>query len=113
MSYVRHHYRKHSPVRGHFRRRPAFLIDENLPPSIVHSLNRKGYDAQHVHEIFRQGISDQQLRDYAEKRNLVIITRDAEFPEPGYAGDRVLVIDVPNKSSEQEILKRIEQLGWK
>ena len=94
------------------KKKPIFLVDENLPYSVVRVLRKNGYFAFHTREVFGKGASDEEIMETAEKQNLVILTRDVKFPEPKVAGDRVLVVDLPKVSSEDEVLRRIKQLGW-
>jgi len=123
---VKSHIREKTPVktyvRGHFlplkivkRRVPtySFLVDENLPESVARELKREGYRVEHVNWIGFRKAPDPQIKRYAERHNMIILTRDVGFPEPRILGDRVLIVDVPKQTSAQEVLRRIKQLGWK
>jgi hypothetical protein len=92
---------------------PAFLIDENLPIRLEDELRKRGYRATHVTRIFRRGISDRAIKEHAEKKNMIVLTRDTvSFPEPKGRGDRVIVLDRRGVNSVDEVLDRIRSLGW-
>jgi len=95
------------------KRPPLFVIDENLPFYLESELRRRGYRAVHVRRIFRRGTPDRTIKEYAEKHNAVVLTRDTiSFPEPKKAGDRVVIEDLPREKTVAEVLRRIKDLGW-
>ncbi len=111
---------RHYPVIQHpHASAPFFIIDENLPEYVAYELRAEGYNAKHVHEIWRNrfgpfiSVQDSEISKYAERHKAVVITRDTvSFPEPRGSGDRIIVKDVPGKASIDEVKTRIKDLGW-
>jgi predicted nuclease of predicted toxin-antitoxin system len=57
----------------------SFLIDNNLPPSLVEWLNERGREATHVKSVGLADASDNAVWEYAQKHSLSIITKDTDF----------------------------------
>ena len=57
-----------------------FIIDTQLPPLLAELLRYKGYDATHTSD-YPDGIfmTDNQIVEYAEKENRIIVSKDADF----------------------------------
>jgi predicted nuclease of predicted toxin-antitoxin system len=57
-----------------------FLIDAQLPPSLVAALHDAGCDAIHVSDLGLLTATDRQIWDEAMSRSAVLITKDRDFP---------------------------------
>lgn len=57
----------------------SFLLDENVPFSLIQYLENKGYEANHLKEMGKSGIKNGEVYKLAEERGAWIITRDADF----------------------------------
>lgn len=57
----------------------SFLIDNNLPPSLVEWLVERGRAAIHVKNVGLAGASDNAVWDYAKEHSLSILTKDTDF----------------------------------
>ncbi|MBS3772159.1 MAG: DUF5615 family PIN-like protein [Bacteroidales bacterium] len=57
----------------------SFLLDENIPFSLIQHLENKGYQAEHLKEMGKSGIKNGEVYQLAEQRGAWIITRDADF----------------------------------
>lgn len=53
------------------------LIDNNLPPSLVHALG--GWDVLHAKGLGLQAASDQVLFDLAAREQRILLSQDADF----------------------------------
>ena len=98
------------PTRTH----PRFIIDENMPSSLARELRLMGYDVDDVRELpnLGRGTADRKIKNFAEKENLIVLTRDGpSFPEPKTGGDRVGVEDMTKMETKDEVLRRMKQLG--
>lgn len=61
-----------------------FLIDENLSPKIALFLNNLGYQTLTVRDVPLKGAPDEEIIDFAQRENWVIITQDLGFGETFY-----------------------------
>lgn len=59
-----------------------FLLDENIPLSVLWWLMTQGYEAKTVREVGLVGRSDQALNAYLHRENRVLITLDLDFSDP-------------------------------
>jgi len=59
-----------------------FLVDENLPFSLVHLLQESKHDTLDVAASPLRGSSDEQLWKLAAREERVLLTRDLDFPLP-------------------------------
>ena len=57
-----------------------FLIDADSPHSLMGILGKYGYKAVHVRHVLGSA-SDDEIYDYAQKNNCIIVTRDLGFAE--------------------------------
>jgi predicted nuclease of predicted toxin-antitoxin system len=57
------------------------LFDHNLPPSLVTGLRNLFPDSEHVFAIGLDRSSDLEIREYARREGLVIVTKDADFSD--------------------------------
>lgn len=56
-----------------------FLIDAQLPPALALWLSDQGYEALHVGDIDLIGGTDQQISDFAESGDWIVISKDQDF----------------------------------
>jgi len=56
-----------------------FLIDENIPLSIIKFLRSKGFKVYRLGEVGLKGARDREVADYASQNNLTLITLDKDF----------------------------------
>ncbi len=82
----------------------SFLLDENLPPSLVILLNQLEYPARHVVEIGYVNTDDSVILKFAEQSGEVILTHDTDF-------GTLLALNQNDRPSV--ILFRLEQLSAK
>src|SRR5262245_31664057 len=77
-----------------------FLIEEDLPRSLVGDLKQAGLAAGHVIDLGMRGRSDDDVLALARSRNLVLVTGDVGFgnllryPPKTHAG--IVVARLPN-----------------
>jgi predicted nuclease of predicted toxin-antitoxin system len=85
-----------------------FLIDAQLPPSLVPAINRLGYEATHVFALQFSDASDRAIWEQAVGGGYVIVTKDEDFAIRRIAvdeGPAVLWIRRPNT-------RRAEMVVW-
>ena len=72
-----------------------FLLDENVPSSIIQLLKKKRFEARSVIQAFGPGSSNGRIAGEAARSGEIIITLDSDVtklhPNPG---TRILIIDV-------------------
>lgn len=56
-----------------------FLVDMPLSPKTAEYLRSLGHDAAHAYEIGKEKAPDEELIEFAEKENRIIITMDLDF----------------------------------
>ncbi|HEY5047159.1 MAG TPA: DUF5615 family PIN-like protein [Rhizomicrobium sp.] len=56
-----------------------FLIDAQLPPSLVQWLRSVGCEAEHVEEMALRNAEDRAIRDHAVSNGFVLLTKDRDF----------------------------------
>jgi predicted nuclease of predicted toxin-antitoxin system len=84
-----------------------FLVDEDLPRSTAQVLKEMGFTALDVRDCGLRGKSDEEIFDYAQKENALILTGDRGFGsilrfKPGtYCG--IVVANFPNEISVSEL----------
>lgn len=86
-----------------------FLVDENLPRSLVPDLAGAGWVAEHVYDLGMGGAKDPVVYAYAQQHQAAIITGDKDFSNvrtysPPHAG--VIVVELPD-SLPPDARKRI------
>ena len=59
-----------------------FLIDENLPYSLIRSLQESGHDVFDTAASPLQGSPDERLWKFAAREKRVLVTKDLDFPFP-------------------------------
>lgn len=56
-----------------------FVIDAQLPATLVEGLAARGHEAEHVDAALGRGVTDAELVAYAMRHDAVLITKDADF----------------------------------
>ncbi len=56
-----------------------FLLDENMPFSLLDFLRSRGYEAEHLKKLEKVGIKNGEVYKLAEQHELWILTRDSDF----------------------------------
>ncbi len=59
-----------------------FLIDENLPFSLIRLLQESGHDVFDVAATSLQGSPDEKLWKVAAREKRILVTKDLDFPLP-------------------------------
>jgi predicted nuclease of predicted toxin-antitoxin system len=78
---------------------PDFLLDENMPLSVVSTLEEQGYRARHVAGMGLGGAPDETIFDRAQAEGWIIVSRDLgfgsllDYPLGTHAG--IVVVRVP------------------
>jgi predicted nuclease of predicted toxin-antitoxin system len=87
-----------------------FLVDAQLPPSLVNWLRGKGCDALHVFELDRLAADDFQIWQLASSISACIVTKDKDFIRfnAQSKGPQVLWLNVGN-CSNADLLAQFEQ----
>jgi predicted nuclease of predicted toxin-antitoxin system len=57
------------------------LFDHNLPPRLVSRLRDLFPNSEHVFAIGLDCATDSEIREYAKRENLAIVTKDADFSD--------------------------------
>jgi predicted nuclease of predicted toxin-antitoxin system len=89
-----------------------FLIDEDMPRSSARVLKARGFDALDVRDSGLRGKSDNEVFDFAQKNNAIILTADLgfgnllHFPCGSHAG--IVIVHFPNEVSTNELNRQIE-----
>jgi len=90
-----------------------FLVDENLPVSLVELLKRMGFEAHRVSDIGLKGAKDEEIADFALRNNYVIITLDKDFGyiyHLLYRGQLTVVLLRPKTPRPERILALVENM---
>jgi predicted nuclease of predicted toxin-antitoxin system len=90
-----------------------FLIDANLPRSIIAALQRFGHEVEFARDIGLGAAPDEQIAAYALKNTAAILSRDLDFadirryPPEKYHG--IVVLRLPDATVAQEIVSVVER----
>ena len=91
-----------------YKRKSKFLVDENLGYGTYEILSDMGWNVKFVSEVNLIGKSDEDLYQYAYKRNRIILTHDTDFMNnqqfPFYRNPGVIIF--PGGDGSEAILKR-------
>lgn len=72
-------------------RAPSLLLDENLSPRLIERLHDVYPGSRHVSHAGLASSSDLEIRSYARKHGLIVLTKDSDFV------DMALLLGVPPK----------------
>ena len=87
-----------------------FLIDENLPSSLVDYLRIKGHTALHVQDAGLAASADSTILRSALENHAVVVTHDGDFPQmlalSRASGPSVILLrgDIPDEPEDIAIL---------
>ncbi|MBI2452047.1 DUF5615 family PIN-like protein [Candidatus Pacearchaeota archaeon] len=90
-----------------------FLLDENIPLSILNLLKNLGHSVKHIKNIFLYSKSDKEISEYAKNKKAILITRDLEFgstilyPKNSHYG--VIVLRLPYYFNAEQISKSLKE----
>ena len=56
-----------------------FLIDAQLPVGLTRLFQEAGHEAVHVHEVGLLGARDNEIRSFAARGDMVVVTKDRDF----------------------------------
>ena len=56
-----------------------FLLDENLPLSLIEVFNEMNIECKHVKNIGLIGSTDKDIASYAKREKFILVTKDLEF----------------------------------
>ncbi|RJQ26924.1 MAG: hypothetical protein C4589_09170 [Peptococcaceae bacterium] len=88
-----------------------FLIDEDLPRSMVRELNAAGYYADDIRDLGLRGQSDDKIYNYAQKIGAVLITADLGFANilrfPVGSNKGIILLRIPNEVSIKIVNKKL------
>ncbi|HVB27350.1 MAG TPA: DUF5615 family PIN-like protein [Mycobacteriales bacterium] len=101
---------------------PSLLIDEDLPRShapAALALRSAGFAAEDVRDVGLRGQSDEQVFDYAQAHDQVLVTADMgfanilRFPPGTHAGIVVLRVpgELPTSAANRELLRALTDLA--
>jgi len=88
-----------------------FLIDADMPRSIVEIIRSFGFDVEDVRDIGMGTAKDKEIIEYAVNDNRIIVTRDTDFGEvlryPRHPG--AIIFRLPYTFTVNEINKRVKE----
>jgi predicted nuclease of predicted toxin-antitoxin system len=82
---------------------PRFLVDEDMPRSMIRKLRAAGYEAEDVRDIGLRGHTDEEVFAYAQAGSMTLISADMGFSNPwrfpahSHAG--IILLRLPNEMS--------------
>ena len=87
-----------------------FLIYADSPHSLLELFNKHGYDPVHVRIVFGSA-TDDEIFEYANKNNLIIVTRDLGFAETFMenSGFGLLIVRLPYYFTVDKINKIFDE----
>jgi len=89
-----------------------FLVDEDLPRSVLEVIERHGHSAVLSVEALRRGASDEEIAALAREKSLCLLTGDLDFadirnyPPSSYAG--MVVLRLPSTATSSYIVELID-----
>ncbi len=91
-----------------------FLIDENMPRSLVTEIAARGFAVEDVRDLGLQGLPDTKVFEAARASDAIIITRDRGFTfERNWPGDftaGVIFVNLPEATPAKIINEKIRSL---
>jgi predicted nuclease of predicted toxin-antitoxin system len=91
----------------------AFLLDENIPYSLIGFLERHGYTVDHVRKLGKVGIRNGEVYQLAVELGAWIVTRDKDFRSYAkfisYDIPGVIVIQSEKELTRQQIVNVFER----
>lgn len=88
------------------------LVDENIPAMTVSELRRLGHDVLDFRGSQKEGASDSEVWNLAQKENRLLITTDkgfAQIRQSGHAGILIIRLRQPNRHKiHQRVIQAID-----
>jgi predicted nuclease of predicted toxin-antitoxin system len=95
-----------------------FLVDDNLPRTLVQALKVFGWQAEHTQEVGLRGRPDSEVFAYAQQHDAAIITQDQDLADrrvypPPHAGIALVQFPQPwpRLQKEQRVAQALRGLG--
>jgi len=91
----------------------VFLVDANLPRSLVDLISSLGHRVEFVRDIGMADAPDSAISEHAQKTGSILLTRDLDFadirnyPPEDYAG--IVVFRLPDDAVATEIVRVAER----
>ena len=89
-----------------------FLVDESLPYALAESLSNSGHEATHAYDAGLRGANDEDVYREAERRGVLMLTRDLDFADirrfPGGVG--VVVVRIRGQTRGMDLVHRVVSL---
>ena len=88
-----------------------FLIDEDMPRSTLNVFKTTGYEVSDVRDCGLRGASDEEVFEFAQRSEAVIVTGDVgfgnlfRFPMGNHHG--ILIVHFPNEVSTPELNRQL------
>ncbi|MCS7263898.1 MAG: DUF5615 family PIN-like protein [Armatimonadetes bacterium] len=90
-----------------------FVVDEDLPDAVAVTLVRMGYWAKHVRQVGLSGASDQEVFNYAQSCEAVLVTADKGFSDIRHFSIKrhygIIVLRL-KKRNRDSILRRLQEV---
>ncbi|MBI5613928.1 DUF5615 family PIN-like protein [Candidatus Gottesmanbacteria bacterium] len=82
-----------------------FLVDENVPQSLIQFLTYSGYDCLDIKSTQRRGLSDEGVIQWARTEDRIILTYDKDFlfPQEKTTGISCIVLRFPGLPPKEVI----------
>jgi predicted nuclease of predicted toxin-antitoxin system len=90
-----------------------FLLDENLPFSLIDFLRFRGFTVYRLRDVGLEGAEDNKVADYASKNSFILITLDKDFGyiyHQLYRGKLTILIIRVRPSIPIKIVKTMDKL---
>ncbi len=90
-----------------------FLVDENLPLSLVEFLRSKGFVAYRLIDVGLKGAGDSEVANYAFRNKLILITLDKDFGyiyHQLYRGKLTVLLIRVKPAVPVEVVKTVDRL---
>ena len=87
-----------------------FLIDADTPYSLIETFRNYGYNAVHVKDVLKFA-TDDEIFEYANKNNYIIVTKDLGFAEMFFKnkGVGLILIRLPYYFTVDKILRNFNE----
>ena len=90
-----------------------FLVDENLPVSLVEFLKSMGFDALRASDAGLKGAKDEEIASFALRNGYVVITLDKDFGyiyHHLYRGQLTIVLLRPKIPTPRAVIALVESM---
>jgi len=90
-----------------------FLVDENLPVSLVKFLRSMGFEAHRVSDVGLRGARDEEIANFAFRNGYVVMTLDKDFGyiyHRLYRGRLTVVLLRPRLPTPQKIVALVKAM---